>query len=343
MIKKPIFSIIIPVRNINPYLEETLKKIKNQTLKSYEILVITDKISLESGASIHQMGPSFKRNLGAKKAKGEYLAFLDDDSYPDKNWLKNAFQIIKNSPNTAAVCGPCLTPPKDNIKQKASGLVWSSIFGSGGAGVYRNSIKSSRLVDDYPTVNLVVNKKDFLKVGGFNNHYWPGEDTILCMDLTKKLCKRIVYDPSIIVFHHRRSAIIPHLQQITRYAIHRGHFAKKFPTTSFRIGYLIPSFFVFYLVTFLFINLYYYLNSLSIDRLLFFYNLPIFFYISMLFVSFFEFIFKKNSVGSSILAAITIPITHVYYGLLFIYGFLKKDLQFIPHEVDKKTGKYIGG
>ncbi len=343
MMKNPLFSIIIPVRTSNPYLRETLKKIKKQTLNSYEILVITDQISLDLGATIYQMGPSFKRNLGAKKAKGRYLAFLDDDSFPSKKWLENALTIFENNPKAVGVCGPCLTPPKDNYKQKASGLVWSSYLGSGGAGVYRNSIKSKRLVDDYPTVNLIVKKTDFKKIGGFNNHYWPGEDTILCIDLTKKLKKEIVYDPSVIVYHHRRTAIIPHLQQITRYAIHRGYFAKKFPETSFRIGYFIPSFFTFYIVTFIFINIFYLINSLKTDWFIFLYNIPIILYISILAITFFSFIYKKYNLKTSLLASITIPLTHFYYGILFIIGLSKKDIQFVPHKVNKKTGKYIGG
>jgi GT2 family glycosyltransferase len=149
------------------------------------------------------------------------------------------------------------------------------MVGSGGAGVYRNSIQKRRYVDDYPTVNLIINKDDFNKVNGFDEQYWPGEDTILCLKLTKELNKKILYSPMIKVFHHRREAIIPHLQQIKRYAIHRGLFAKKFPQTSFRIGYLIPSLFTLYIAllipTNIFINKYNYLL-----------NFPLYLYISIL-------------------------------------------------------------
>jgi glycosyltransferase involved in cell wall biosynthesis len=341
--KKPTFSIIIPVRSTTPYLKETLKKIKNQTYKNYEVLVITDKVSFDSGASINQLGPSFKRNLGALQAKGKYLAFLDDDSYPDKNWLKNALAVFKENKNSSAICGPCLTPPKDNIKQQASGLVWSSRVGSGGAGVYRNSIGKIRFVDDYPTVNLIVKKSDFERVGGFNNHYWPGEDTILCLDLTKRLKKLIIYHPSIVVYHHRRNVFIPHLQQITRYAFHRGYFAKKFPETSFRIGYFIPSIFVFYLVSFLFLSVNYLIYKKQSDSFLFIYSIPLLIYIFVIFCSFISFVTRRNNLKSSLLAVIAIPLTHIYYGILFLFGLFKLNLNFKPHKVDQKTGKYIGG
>jgi cellulose synthase/poly-beta-1,6-N-acetylglucosamine synthase-like glycosyltransferase len=341
--KKIAFSIIIPVRNTTPYLKETLKRINKQTYKNYELLVITDKVSFASGASVNQLGPSYKRNLGAKQAKGKYLAFLDDDSYPNRNWLRNALTVFKDNRKASAICGPCLTPPKDNIKQQASGLVWSSRIGSGGAGVYRNSISKKRLVDDYPTVNLIVKKSDFEKVGGFNNHYWPGEDTILCLELTRKLKKTIIYHPSIVVYHHRRNVFIPHLQQITRYAIHRGYFAKKFPETSFRIGYFIPSIFVFYLVSFLFLSLNYLIYRKQTDPFLLIYSIPILIYIFAIIFSFVYFIIKRNNFKSSLLAIIAIPITHIYYGILFLFGLFKFNLNFKPHKVDPKTGKYIGG
>jgi len=322
MKKLPIFSIIIPVRRETEYLRETLSYLKKQSFKDYEILVITDKIS--GSAS-----PAIKRNLGAKKAKGNYLAFLDDDSYPSRNWLKNASKLF--SKNITALCGPCLTPPGDNLYQKASGLVWSSLLGSGGAGTYRNSVQPSRFVDDFPSVNLIVKKSDFLKVKGFNTHHWPGEDTILCSNLVYQLHKKILYHPKIIVYHHRRSVILPHLQQITRYALHRGNFAKLYPKTSFLPGYLAPSLFVAYLLLF----------PLLFSLLKTYYFLPIFIYLTILLLTFLTFIKNRNNFYTSFLAVLTIPITHIYYGILFIIGFFSKPLDFVPHKNDKKG--YIGG
>ncbi len=325
--KSKFFSIIIPVRKVNPYLKETLLKLKQQSFKNFEVLVITDKISGSAN-------PSEKRNLGAKKAKGEYLVFFDDDSYPKKNYFKNAFKLVQKNPDFAAFCGPCLTPPKDDYLKQASGLVWSSWLGSGGAGLYRNSIQSSRFVTDYPSVNLIVKKDDFNSIGGFNTSFWPGEDTVLCLSLVKKLNKKIFYHPSLVVYHHRRSVIIPHLQQITRYAIQRGFFAKKFPETSFKIGYFIPTFFVFYTLL------------LTINYLTINYNLlyiPLYLYLSILILTFFKFILTKNKLLTSILATITIPITHIYYGILFLRGLFKKEVKFKAHAFNKKTGKYIGG
>ena len=322
--KNPIFSVIIPVRQSNPYLKETLLKLKKQSFKKFEVLIITDKVSGSAN-------PSEKRNLGVKMAKGQYLVFFDDDSFPKTNYFKNAFKLITKNPDFAAFCGPCLTPPKDNLYQKASGLVWSNLLGSGGAGVYRNSIQSARFVEDYPSVNLIVKKTDFDLAGGFDTSFWPGEDTVLCLNLVKKIHKKIYYHPSLVVYHHRRSVIIPHLQQITRYAVQRGFFAKKFPETSRKIGYFIPSIFTLYIFLMIFFH-----NN-------FLFKLPLYLYLSILFFTFLKFLSQKNKLETSFLAIISIPLTHFYYGILFIYGLSKKEVKFKPHALDKKTGKYIGG
>ena len=324
---KPLFSIIIPVRVETDYLRETVEHLKKQTFKSFELLVITDKISQTSN-------PAQKRNLGAKMAQGEYLAFLDDDSYPHQNWLKNALTQFKKHPEAAAVCGPCLTPPQDNVFQQASGLVWASYLGSGGAGTYRNSVASARYVDDYPTVNLIARKTDFDAVGGFNTHHWPGEDTILCLDFVYKLKRKIYYHPSIRVCHHRRNVVIPHLKQITRYALHRGNFARIFPKTSFKIGYFVPTFFLAYIIAL--IPLFYIFHQ----SYLFF---PLYLYLFLLVITFIISYHNSKRLLASLLAIVSIPLTHLYYGYLFIVGFFTPNLDFVPHQVDVKNNKYLGG
>lgn len=319
--KKPKFSVIIPVRIETDYLRETLKQLSVQTFKSFEVIIITDKIS-------GPVSPAIKRNLGVKLAKGKYLAFLDDDSYPSPNWLKNAENLF--TLNIAAVCGPCLTPPQDNLFQQASGLIWSSYLGSGGAGTYRNHISSARFVDDFPSVNLIVKKTSFDAVSGFDTHHWPGEDTILCLNLVHRLKQKIYYHPSIRVYHHRRNVIVPHLQQITRYALHRGNFARIYPQTSFKIGYFAPSFLTLYLLSLIFFHPFFWLY-------------PLYLYLSLLVYTFIGFLFAKNFILTSFLATITIPITHIYYGVLFIKGFLTPNLGFSAHKVDKMNTHYVGG
>jgi len=318
-------SIIIPVKKINDYLrQETIPAILKQTYQNFEIIILPDRASKEKFPqtkiipSWPKTGPADKRDIGAKKAKGETLAFLDDDSYPDKNWLKNAINIFKHQ--ITAVCGPTLTPPNNSLRQKASGYVWSTWLGSGGAGTYRCAISPRQEVDDYPTVNFAVLKKDFFTVGGFNSHFWPGEDTKLCHDLVYQLSKKIIYDPKVLVYHHRREIFGPHLKQIGRYAIHRGHFARILPKTSLRIGYPMPTFFVLGLIFGFFLSLVH-----PIFKLLYFSAIGV--YLILLLATTIQVYLKEKNLGLALLVIPSIFITHVVYGVLFIKGFFTPRLK----------------
>jgi GT2 family glycosyltransferase len=325
--KKVFVSVVIAVKENYDFIrKETVPSILAQTYHDFEIIILPDKPSKEKFPktkiipSWPKTGPADKRDMGVDKACGEIIAFLDDDSYPDKNWLKNALMIFNKDKKIAGVCGPNLTPPHNSLGQKASGYVWSTWLGSGGAGTYRCALSPKREVDDYPTVNLLVRKKDFLAVGGFDSHFWPGEDTKLCYDLVYKLGKKIIYDPEVLVYHHRRAVFKPHLQQIGRYALHRGHFARILPKTSLRLGYLAPSFFVLWLV---------------IGPLLIFLGKPLFiFYLFLLSAYLFlllatasQVYLKEKNLKLALLVIPSIFITHVVYGFLFIEGFFSPRLR----------------
>lgn len=332
----PKISIIIPVRELNDYLrKETVPAILKQEYQDFEIIILPDKDTKEELpeskiiSTWPKTGPADKRDIGARNAKGEILGFLDDDSYPKKNWLKNAVGIFEENDEVAAVCGPALTPPSDNLYQKASGYVWSTWLGSGGAGTYRCAISYQKEVDDYPTVNFLVRKEDFFKVGGFDSHFWPGEDTKLCYDLVYKLRKKIIYDPRVLVHHHRREVFGPHLRQISRYAIHRGHFARILPRTSLRIGYLIPVLFVLGLFggpILIFILEMLQLCVISVPLFLL-YILLILLYCNALLVTATKVFLKEKSFKLALLVIPSIFITHIVYGVLFIKGFLSRGLK----------------
>lgn len=332
MMIKEFFSIIIPTRKINPYiLDEIIPALKNQSYKNFELIIIVGKPEVQQKLpywvriilSNKNNGPASKRDLGVSEAKGEIIAFIDDDAYPSRHWLQNSLKYFQNK-KVAGVCGPGITPSSDNFRQKLSGYFWSSWLGAGGAGTYRNRFEDLRKVDDYPTFNLAVRKKDFLAVGGFNSRYWPGEDTKLCLDLVHKLGKEIIYDPKIFVYHHRREIFIPHLAQIARYGLHRGFFVKKFPKTSKRIGYFLP--FLFFLsLTILFIStITFYLNK---HQLLFEvtkngFLLLILSYFTALVIASISLFWKIKKIKTVILFIVVIFLSHLVYGIMFTKGLM---------------------
>jgi len=290
--------------------------LKKQTYKKFELVIIPDKKFRRSNK-----GPAEKRNLGAKRARGGILAFIDDDAYPDRRWLENGLKALKQD-NVCAVCGPGLTPPNDSVLAKVSGWVWKSWLGAGGAGTYRCGKEEKREVDDYPTFNLIVKKADFDKVKGFNCRFWPGEDTKLCHDLVYKLKKKIIYDPKVVVYHHRRPIFAPHLKQIAGYGIHRGYFARILPKTSARLGYFIPSLFVLGLL----IGPFFYF---VFKPLFWFYLMVVYVYQALLLSTALWVVLQSKSLLIGLLVMMAIFLSHIVYGFMFIKGLLIKRLKYV--------------
>lgn len=312
------YSFIIPAKEINDYIRESIPKILEIDRDDYEIIIYPNRVSDESWEKTKQIasgpgGPAMKRNLATRDALGEILIFIDDDAYPKNNFLDILDKDFKNK-NIVAVGGPAVTPKDDTFWQKVSGAVFLSSL-SGGCPERYVSIGKKRYIDDWPSVNLSVRKKDFELVEGFNSKYWPGEDTILCLDLIKKIQKKILYNPSLVVYHHRREGLLKHLRQVKGYGLHRGFFAKKFPGTSFKFRYFLPSFFLM----FVFFGG---IGSIFSYLILKLYIIGWIFYFIILVKSFFD-IFKHEKNVSVVLNAIYyIFFTHLVYGLNFVKGFL---------------------
>lgn len=98
----PKFSIIIPVYNTEKYLEKCLSSVFDQTFSDYEVIVVNDGSTDNSEKIIDKYlkkysnlkyffkengGLSSARNYGFKKAKGDYLLFLDSDDYYESDLL----------------------------------------------------------------------------------------------------------------------------------------------------------------------------------------------------------------------------------------------------------------
>lgn len=317
------FSIIIPVSDINDYILETCQKLKNLKNRNFEIIIFPDEIrenneetEIKLGARIISTGkvsPAIKRDLALKYANGEYLALLDDDAYPNEDWLDIAKKHLQDE-EVGAVGGPQLTPPSDSFWQKVSGAVFLSPL-SGIALIRYWPGKSVKDVDDWPTVNFIIKKKVFAEVGGFDSQYWPGEDTKLCLDIIKKLKKRILYIPDLVVYHHRRAGLKKHLKQIGNYGLHRGFFAKKFPETSKKPMYFIPSAFIIFILGGL-------IASLFSEIILKLYLLGLAVYITALIVSTAVIWLRVSSFLISIMTIPYIVSTHAWYGIRFIQGFI---------------------
>lgn len=311
-------SIIIPCRSIDKYTKESVDRCKQLEYENYEIILLPDDAPDESleGVKIIPTGcitPGAKRNIGISNSVGEVCAFIDSDAYPRKDWLSNALKYFED-PDVAAVGGPGLTPDEDTFMQKASGLVLSSFMVGNLSKRYK--LKGVSESDDIHSCNFLVRRSILMDIGGWNEKYWPGEDTLICRAI-KNLGKRIIEAPDVVVYHHRRPLFKEHLKQVSNYGLHRGFFAKKFKENSLKLQYFVPSF----LVIFGFAG--------SVLSLIIKFLFPIFLImlVGYLFLCLLASFAEVKDIRMIPAIWLGIILTHICYGVFFISGFLKCDLK----------------
>lgn len=105
----PKFSIIVPVYNVEEYIDDCLKSIFNQSFKDFEVIVVNDGTKDNSMDIVknydvkvinqENAGLSAARNTGVKSSTGEYLLFIDSDDYIEKDLLKNINNNLKDNPD----------------------------------------------------------------------------------------------------------------------------------------------------------------------------------------------------------------------------------------------------
>lgn len=169
--KNPKLSIIIPVYNEEENISKCIESLRKQSYKNFEIIVVDDGSTDKTREMVKKFkkvrliigqhkGPGFSRNLGAKKAKGKILVFVDADMTFDKNYLKYLIRPIVEDD----VIGT------EEVYQLASNLdnVWSKCWGmySKGPKEILKSFKKGSV--RYGHIFRAILKLEFEKMGGFD-------------------------------------------------------------------------------------------------------------------------------------------------------------------------------
>jgi glycosyltransferase involved in cell wall biosynthesis len=227
-------------------LRECLAHLEHQTYRDFDIYLVPDEALNSEGSRVHVIPsgpvlPNRKRQIAAEATSADILAFIDDDAYPDPDWLTNAVRHFDDA-NVVVAGGPAVTPPDDSPRQRASGAIFSSAIVTATTR-HRYVAEAQHDVDGLASCNLLVRRDAFLRDAEASVRYWPGEDILLCMFAARDGA-RIVYDPTALVYHHRRTVFAAHLRQVWSYGRFRGFFLRRL-STSWRDGvYAIPAAFV---------------------------------------------------------------------------------------------------
>jgi glycosyltransferase involved in cell wall biosynthesis len=207
---KPFVSIIIPTKNSSSTFPCLLKSISKQKYARKEIIVVdnhssdqTREIALKWGANVLlvQCERSKARNLGAKRARGEYLLFLDSDMELSDGVIADCLHVV-----LTGGYGACI------IREISNGAgYWAEV----------RSLERRTYEGGSPFETAVFFKKDaFTHVGGFNENLVGFEDYDLQVRL-EKADIRIGYSKTPIIHHEGKLILSKHLMK-KRYYVRTG-------------------------------------------------------------------------------------------------------------------------
>jgi len=205
----PFFSIIVPTFNRPTQLTACLQSLTylDYARNRFEVIVVDDGSVMPPkdivSSFCHQLtvtlstqphrGPAMARNMGAKEAKGEFLAFTDDDCHPAPNWLQSLAARFATRADHA-IGGQTLNALPDNLYSTASQLIINYLYAYYNADPHQARFFTSN--------NLALPADRFRSIGGFNTTFpWAGGED-------REFCERwlhhsypLIYAPEVLVVH----------------------------------------------------------------------------------------------------------------------------------------------
>ena len=225
----PRISAVVCSYNGAATIRDTLEALRRLDYADYEVIVVNDGSTdatpeIARGydvklVSTPNQGLAAARNVGLAAASGEIVAYLDDDAYPDRDWLTYLALGFLDS-DACGVGGPNLLPPED-------GDVAECVANAPGGPAH--VLLDDREAEHIPGCNMAF-RKDWLEaVGGFDPQFrCAGDDVDLCWSVQER-GGRIGFHPGALVWHHRRSSIARYWTQQLGYGKAEALLARKWP------------------------------------------------------------------------------------------------------------------
>lgn len=206
---EPLFSVIVPTRNRPVQLARCLHAFTELDYPHhrFEVIVVDDGSSTPLGGVVAPFrkplaltllrqpnaGPGIARNTGAHRARGTFLAFIDDDCMPASTWLRALEAQFAVSPH-ALVGGRTFNALADNPYAATSQLIVDIVYAYYNAHAARARFVASN--------NLAVPADGFHAVGGFNPAWSApaSEDRDFC-DRWLHRGRDIILAPAVVVYH----------------------------------------------------------------------------------------------------------------------------------------------
>lgn len=260
--KLPLISVVICSYNGAGVIRDCLKSVQKQNWDGKLEIILVDDKSTDNTAEIakafrgvkvvrnqRNMGPAASRNVGIKKARGDIIAFTDDDCRPRSGWLKELYAGYENE--TIVGVGGSTPPHSDKtllfrytgktnplrplelgIMRPRNPLVRLNDYLQGilGNGIEMKKDRK-RVVYSLPSANLSFRKSVLNKVGGFDESFtFSGEDQDLCRRVNELFPAGILYAPKAKVLHQYKNSFKDMLRRSKAYGKGNALFGQKHPS-----------------------------------------------------------------------------------------------------------------
>jgi len=228
--KQPFFSIIIPTYNRPRQLSACLQSLTclDYPRDRFEVIIVDDGSRVTPEAvvapffdsidvtllTIEHVGLAAARNTGCNQAKGEFLAFTDDDCAPGSNWVQTLAARFNQVPEQA-IGGRTINALLGNPYSTASQIVVDYLCRNYNADPNRAQFSTGN--------NLAIPAHYFHTIGGFTIDFalGAGEDWEFCDNLLSH-GYRLIYAPEVIVYHYHALTLSSFTRQHFYYG--RGSF-----------------------------------------------------------------------------------------------------------------------
>ena len=225
----PSVSVVVCTYNGSATIRDCLEGLERLDYPDFEVIVIDDGSTDDTAAiareydvrviSTENRGLSAARNLGMTAARGEIVAYLDDDAYPDPHWLQYLADTFLRT-DYVAIGGPNIPPPGD-------GPIADCVANAPGGPTH--VLLSDREAEHIPGCNMAFRKDTLEAVGGFDPQFRvAGDDVDVCWTLQRAGWK-LGFSPAAVVWHHRRGALRAFWKQQKGYGRAEALLAAKWP------------------------------------------------------------------------------------------------------------------
>ena len=235
---RPRISVVVCSFNGSRTIGECLQAISKIRYPGFEVIVVDDGSTDNTAAITAQYdvnlirtpnnGLSHARNLGWQAANGEIVAYIDDDAYPDPDWLGYLAEMFRTH-DYAGVGGPNI-PPRDD------GFIAACVANAPGGPAH--VLITDTEAEHIPGCNMAFLRSALEAVGGFDAQFrTAGDDVDMCWRLQEHGWK-LGFSPSAQVWHHRRNSLRKFWRQQKGYGKAEALLEKKWPQKYNSAGHL---------------------------------------------------------------------------------------------------------